>query len=266
LRRFATAANWGRRNAQFLTVTPACCAIPYLAFWTLYLESDRMVYLDLIEGPVNTKPRTPEETYGPALRKAQAAFRDLDPRQTALRAETSYEALAPAGGQFQVPFFGMPHHILWPEGSVLRAADREPADIATSIVLLHYLLTADGTPMGSKWIAFRELPGGLGYNAAFQGRANSRLARAFGADLGAFETAAHALGGERLTFGDASFLFRVLPRMWLAVVLHLSDEEFPADANVLFDAAASHYLPTEDLAVLGGIMASRMIKVARSSQ
>jgi hypothetical protein len=54
----------------------------------------------------------------------------------------------------------------------------------------------------------------------------------------------------------------VLPRVWLAVVLHLADEEFPASANVLFDASASHYLPTEDLAVLGGMLTGRLIKSA----
>jgi hypothetical protein len=137
------------------------------------------------------------------------------------------------------------------------------ADIATRIILLHYLLTADGTPLTSKWIAFRSLPGGLGYDAAFQGRASLRLAHAFGTDRAAFETAARAFGGEQLDFGDASFLFRLLPRVWLAVVLHLADEEFPANANILFDATASHYLPTEDLAVLGGMLASRLIKVVQ---
>jgi hypothetical protein len=225
-----------------------------------------MVYLDGIGRQVNAKPRTPEETYGPALRKAQEELPNLDPRQTASRAGVSYEATDVETGQFQVPFFGALHLIHWPAGRVLRVADEEPADIATSLVLLHYLLTADGTPMGNRWISFRELPGGLGYNAAFQGRANTRLAHAFGVDLGAFESAAQALGGERLAFGDASTLFRVLPRMWLAVVLYLADEEFPASANVLFDAAASHYLPTEDLAVVGGMVASRMIKAARSKK
>ncbi|RPI58153.1 MAG: DUF3786 domain-containing protein, partial [Chloroflexi bacterium] len=44
------------------------------------------------------------------------------------------------------------------------------------ILLLHYLLTADGTATADRWIAFRNLPGGLGYDAAFQARANLRLA------------------------------------------------------------------------------------------
>jgi len=66
--------------------------------------------------------------------------------------------------------------------------------------------------------------------------------------------------GERLTFGDASYMFRLLPRLRMAVILHYGDDEFPPTVKVLFDAAAGHYLPTEDLSVLGGILASRLIK------
>jgi hypothetical protein len=212
---------------------------------------------------MQTKPRTPEETYAPALKKAQLAFPHLEPDETALRAAVSYQAVSTGRGWFEVPFFGTVFHIHWPDGIAQRAADQQDVDIATRILLLHYLLTADGTPMASQWLAFRNLPGGLGYDDAFQNRASLRLAHAFGTDGTAFKAAAQTLRGERLTFGDASFLFRALPRVWLAVVLHLADEEFPANANVLLDAAASHYLPTEDLAVLGGMLAGRLLKAAR---
>jgi hypothetical protein len=206
---------------------------------------------------MNVKPRTPEEIYGPALAKARQAFPHLEPHEVALRAAVPYEQ-----DTFQVPYFGMLYQVHWPDGTLERPADPKKVDIATCILLLHYLLTADGAPLAAKWIAFRSLPGGLGYEGAFQGRANLRLAAAFGGAKAAFETAARTLGGERLSFGDASFSFRLLPRVWLAVVLHLADDEFPASANVLFDAAASHYLPTEDLAVLGGILAGRLVKAA----
>ena len=37
-------------------------------------------------------------------------------------------------------------------------------------------------------------------------------------------------------------------------------EEYPAAASILYDQTASKYLPTEDLAVLGEIAASRLIQ------
>jgi hypothetical protein len=208
------------------------------------------------------KPRTPDETYGPALVKAQQDLPLVDPVRQAANAGVVFEAQDGRAGRFLVPFFGTTYEVSWPAGEVRRADDGNKADIASRILLLHYLLTADGTAMADRWIAFRNLPGGLGYDVAFQGRANLRLARAFGTERAAFEATARALKGESLSFGDAAFVFRMLPRLWLAVVLYLADDEFPANANVLFDASASHYLPTEDLAVLGGLLAGRLIRVA----
>ncbi len=213
-----------------------------------------------MEGPLQRSIRTPEERYRSALVRAQRALSELDPSKTALRAAIRFEQLDEQEGLFEIPFFGTLFEVRWPHGEVRQAANQLEADVTTRIILLHYLLTADGTPLASKWIAFRNLPGGLGYDAAFHGRASQRLVRSFGSDIVGFQSAARDLGGESLSFGDASFAFRLLPRVWLAVVLHLADDEFPASANVLFDGAVDHYLPTEDLAVLGGMLAGRLVK------
>ncbi len=206
------------------------------------------------------KKRTPEETYGPALDKAVGDLQSLDPWLVALRSDTKYTSLTDARCQVEVRFWGKDYIVRYPEISVEEVETGQEPPIAIKILILHYLINADGTPLADSWIAFRELSGGRVYDAAFRRRANLRLAQAFGSDLDGFLAAADALGGTRLTYGDASFLFPMFPRLRLAAVLYLADEEFPASANVLFDAAADHYLPTEDLAVLGGMLAGRLIK------
>jgi len=213
------------------------------------------------------RARTPEETYQAALQKAEAEFRCLDPQLAAARAGVTYTAMGSDAGQAQVAFFGIHYHVQWPGGAVVRATDGTQPSVPTRLLLMHYLITADGTPMANKWIAFRNLPSGLGYDAAFQRRASIPLVQAFGAagqGQIAFEVAARTLGGERLRFGDSAFCFGLLPRVWLAVVLYVADEEFPANASVLFDAAAAHYLETEDLAVLGGMLAGRLTQTAKT--
>lgn len=206
------------------------------------------------------RKRTPEETYGPALDKAVADLQSLDPWVAALRSDTKYVSLTETSGQIEVRFWGTDYVVRYPEISVEEAETGAEPPIAVKILILHYLINADGIRLADSWIAFRELPDGRVYDAAFRRRANLRLAQTFGSDLDGFVAAAEALGGERLTYGDAAFLFPMFPRLRLAAVLYLADEEFSASANVLFDAAASHYLPTEDLAVLGGMLAGRLIK------
>lgn len=206
------------------------------------------------------KQRTPEETYGPAFDKAVRDLQLLDPWLVALRSDTRYTRLTDTSGQIEVRLWGKDYIVRYPEISVEEVETGQEPPIAIKILILHYLINADGTPLADSWIAFRELPDGRVYDAAFRRRANLRLAQAFGSDLDGFVAAAEALGGTRLTYGDASFLFSMFPRLRLAAVLYLADEEFPASANVLFDAAASHYLPTEDLAVLGGMLAGWLVK------
>ncbi len=209
------------------------------------------------------EPRTPEETYGPALEKAVCDLQSLDPWLVALRSDTQYTRLTDASSQIEVRFWGKDYVVRYPEITVEEAEAGQEPPIAIKILILHYLINADGIPLADSWIAFRELPDGRVYDAAFHRRANLRLAQTFGSDLEGFVAAAKSLGGARLNYGDASFLFPMFPRLRLAAVLYLADEEFSASANVLFDAAASHYLPTEDLAVLGGMLAGRLIKAGR---
>jgi len=206
------------------------------------------------------KPRSPEETYDPALQVARQELAHREPHMVAARAGVVYRRITDETGEFDMPFWGQQFVVTFPDGIVLKAESRDEPSIAEQILILHYLITADGIPMASNWIAFRELPGGMGYAPAFQGRADNRLKETFGHDAEGFHRAAKALGGEKLSFGDASCMFRIFPNLWLSAVLYLADEEFGASASVLFDGAASHYLPTEDLAVLGGMLAGRLVK------
>lgn len=206
------------------------------------------------------KQRTPAESYGPALDKAAAGLQSLDPWLVALRSDTKHTSLTDASSQIKVRFWGKDYVVRYPEISVEEVEAGQEPPIAIKILILHYLINADGARLADSWVAFRELPGGRVYDAAFRRQANLRLIQVFGSDLDGFVAAAETLGGTRLTYGDASFLFPMFPRLRLAAVLYLADEEFPASANVLFDAAASHYLPTEDLAVLGGMLAGRLIQ------
>ena len=192
-----------------------------------------------------------------AWEQARSEWAAADPARRAAQAGCG---LSPGG--VTVPFFTRPHLVTHPGGDV--SAGGAPAHVAVSILLLHYLLRADGTPPTGEWLAFRELPDGMFYAPSFAQRAEATLAQAFGAGSGSrdglsrLRAAAAAAGGLPLELADAAFAFQALPRLTLAVLVWAGDDEFPAQASVVFDAAAGHYLPAEDLAVLGGLLARRL--------
>lgn len=193
----------------------------------------------------------------PALRKALGDLKSLDPYLVAARAGATVTRDA-QGVALSLPYYGQELVLAWPSGEVLSSG--RPVYRAAHLVVLHYLICADGTPLADRWLSFRELPDGRVYDAAFRKRACLPLVARFGAQPEALAAAAQALGGQRLTFGDSSYMFQVLPRVRAAVVLHLGDDELPADVTMLFDASLRHYLPIEDVAVLGGLLAAELLR------
>jgi hypothetical protein len=161
--------------------------------------------------------------------------------------------------EFRLPLLGNSVSVSYPDLVACDAQTGVSLPVATQALLLYYLNIADGTPLEGRWVAFADLPDGRFYNQAFQGYTGQELARHFGNDLGTFERAARKLDGMKLGYGDAAFAFHILPRVMLAVVYHLGDEDFPATCQILFDTSASHYLPTDVYAILGSMLTRKLL-------
>lgn len=183
-----------------------------------------------------------------------------DPKELASRAGCAFD---PESGCFELRVYGKLFAASFPALDVHElAADHHHGQVWLRVLLAHYFRTADGTPLSGHWVSLRELPGGLMYEAAFQGYSGSELARWLGPDFARLREIAPRLGAKPLDFGDYSFRLDVLPRVPIAVVCDEGDEEFPAAARLLFDAAAQHYLPTDALATLGGRLARLLLQAA----
>jgi hypothetical protein len=153
--------------------------------------------------------------------------------------------------------------VLWPELTAVHAEDGKPCATFDQAMLLYYLNAADGAPLAGRWIGYRELPDGGFYHQAYQGYSGDRLARAFGDQPQTLARAAQALGGAAMdALGAPAYVFIPLPRLRLAAVLWPGDEEFAARGAVLFDAASSHYMTTDGLALLGGGLAGKLARWA----
>ena len=207
----------------------------------------------------------------PVVEEAQATLRQVKPDKLALRSGCQQDA----NGNFRLNLFWREYVVSGGDFTVRRAdtGDEMPSFIQS--IILTYLVTADGTTPSGRWIGFRELPNGMFYAQAFQGYSGGRLVRELESfargstenahPSGSVETlrrAAERLGGEPLAMGDAGYAFTVLPRVRLALVYWEGDEEFPSQARVLFEDSASHYLPTDGLAILGSQLVGKVLKAA----
>jgi hypothetical protein len=177
----------------------------------------------------------------------------------AARTGTSFTGSNEGGGQFALEYLGQTYHVTYPQFEARDAQTGEEVWPGLRFLFLHYFQKADGTRPADRWIAYRELPDGMFYFQAFQGYTGTTLVKAFQNDLARFKKAASLAGGEALSHGDGGFSFRPLPRVPMAVIYWVGDDEFPPNANVLFDASAGHYLSTDGLAMLGRELCSKII-------
>ncbi len=201
--------------------------------------------------------QTPAET-GLAARvdELRATVRTLPPDQIVPHAEVEYR---PETDTFHLALFGSPITLSSPK-LIATGPNGSPLPDFIQALLFYYLTTSDGTPLTRTWVSFADLPTGRMYAQAFQGYSGAELIKAFDPNLERFRHACLAAGGEPFTFGDASFEFLALPRVPLLVNYWLGDEDFPSTCQILFDAAATHYLPIDACAILGGMLAGRVVR------
>lgn len=190
-----------------------------------------------------------------ALAKAWSELEVSDPAEVAKRCDASY---VQGNDEIVVPFCSRQYRIALREQTFASAAG-----LPEQVLILHYLIHASGTPLSGRWISFRELPGGSLYMDAFRRRALLPLIGAFGGSARELLEAAAACGSSDAgEWGDASVILRPFPRVPVGVAVWEGDDELPANANMLFDSSAPDYLPTEDYAVLAGLIAVSLVRAA----
>jgi hypothetical protein len=188
------------------------------------------------------------------LRQAVKRFAALDPEEAAKKAGVGFDK---EDQVISVPFIGQ-NYLVHHHGGKVTTEKGDDASVYLAIIILHYLVTAEGTPLTGRWIAYRHLPGGDIYNDPFQKRAVNPFLKTFGDRPEDFKKAAAALGGVPLAHSGISMVVPVLPRVPICFTIWPGDEEMSASANILFDQAAPAYLPTEDYAHLPAIVTGAM--------
>ncbi len=135
------------------------------------------------------------------------------------------------------------------EDNTGRQKNEEIVDKYSSSLILHYLLNADGTPIDGTWVSYRELPGGLFYWRTIPG-VLEQLKKKYGSDGNVFLDKSIRIGGvkySKFKYASIIYPFRMLP---VLMILDERSEEFEADARVLFDRSASHYMETYGMKLL----------------
>jgi hypothetical protein len=164
----------------------------------------------------------------------------------------------------RVPFLDRTYRVGYPDFEFIDEEDESnEVPIQEQVLVLHYLKSAGPHPVTGQWVAYREIPGASFYFSAFVKRAIDPLKNVFGQNISGLQKAAEILKGVPIDPGDAGFEFRVFPNVSLQMILYAGDEEFPAEASILFDGEVGEILSPEDIAWMAGMVVYRLIALAR---
>jgi len=155
--------------------------------------------------------------------------------------------------------------ITLPDMEIAQADTTDTVPIRDKVLILHYFISAKGTPPANKSITFRELPEGVVYFPTFSQRTVKPLLDHFGQEPQRLIGAAERLGGHEADYGDTAVTINAFSRVPITIILWQGDDEFAPQGNVVFDATISDYLPTEDITVLCETITWRLVRLLKSA-
>ena len=202
-----------------------------------------------------------QKNYQQSFDLACASLKGAELRERAEKSGAAYEK-DPGGERILLSFFSESYTIHFPQIE-FSSPGKKTVSLVSRALVLHYLLNADGSPLTGKWVAFKDLPGGLLYASVFARRVTEPLIKRFGRSAKQFREVGIRFGGESAKVGDASVQLLALPRIPHQFVLWEGDEEFSPSAQLLFDSSVIHYLPLEDVVVLGQMTTGRLISLSK---
>ena len=122
------------------------------------------------------------------------------------------------------------------------------------ILLLRILLEGTSLPAVNKFLAYQELPHGAAYLPAFNRRCTLRIAKQF-SSASHLEQACLALGATNIeSKADAACQFEFLSNVFVQFLYWEADDEFPAQAQVLFSDNVTAFFTSEDMVVITEII------------
>ena len=135
------------------------------------------------------------------------------------------------------------------DGTIQAISDDRPVDVMPrlNIYTLFWYAGKDAVQTGN-WVPFRELRNAFPFTKAFQEGILEPLAETFSGQEELLEKAVKKLRGERIS--EAGFQLPAFSCIPVRLNFWDADDEFPAQANLLFDSSATDFNHVESIVTI----------------
>jgi len=210
--------------------------------------------------PILPEERGYDQAYQLAYRMASEQLARVGDIEAQCRRSGTQLQVTNARRAIRVRYLNQWYIITLPDVEISRLESSEKIPLRDKLLILHYFITARGTPLAQRLITFRELPEGSVYYPTFVQRVTKPILNYFGLNPERLLDAGQKLGGCKADYGDAAVTLDAFPRVPVTIVLWRGDDGLPPEGTMLFDATIGDYLPTEDIAVLAETIAWKLVR------
>ena len=159
---------------------------------------------------------------------------------------------APIDGRLKLRAFGADFQLTTDTFELFVSKTGALAKEADRILILHLLLCDLPLNPSEELITFRDFPGGAFYLEPFLSRTVRPLVKRYGNKLDELKSAMTRFDFKPLELGDFSARIHAVGCLYVTLVYRLGDDEFPAEAELFFNAPVKRAFCAEDAAVLAG--------------
>ena len=126
------------------------------------------------------------------------------------------------------------------------------------LFIIYYLLRVRDIPLREEWVSEKDLPGGPTFFRGPHLIPTDLICNRFDNNLQYFKTFCENLGGTPIEMADAAFCFSITPDIPVAVLYWIGDEDFPAEAKILYDRSIIELLSLDILFALAVTVCTRI--------
>lgn len=158
----------------------------------------------------------------------------LDPADVCKRALCEYDDVKNC---YILDVLGSKYRIYPGQQTIECAGHPDPENDFLSLFAIHYLLTCIETSPGDEWISEKDMVGGVTFFRGPHLIPTGLIADNLDDSLEQFALLREKFNGKSLDMADAAFSFKVTDRIPMALLYWQGDEDFPAEAKLLYDSS-----------------------------
>lgn len=153
-------------------------------------------------------------------------------------------------GCYQLPTLEGIAHINLEKQDITFTVNTDPPHEYFDLFLLHYLLGARDTSPSGEWISEKDMAGGVTFFRGPHAIPTEWITAKIENDIDRFNEMCLSLGGESIDMADSAFTFSVVPKIPITLLYWLGDEDFPAEASILYDRTITDHLALDAIYAL----------------